>query len=73
MDTSCPNFTFFALGLCIHVTPPPFSCLIASFFGEQTGRIKPPDLAAPDSVPRILYIINTGTHHTAATARLLIS
>ena len=53
----------------LHVTGFP----VPVFFGEQTGLLKPPDLSATDTAPRILYIINSGTHHATETARLLIA
>jgi processive 1,2-diacylglycerol beta-glucosyltransferase len=52
---------------------------VASFFSENAGRFTPPDLAplpphlARPAAPRVLYIINSGTKHAAATARLLLA
>ncbi len=53
----------------LHVTGFP----VPAFFGEQTGKLVPPDLAQPGTAPRVLYIINSGTKHALETARLLIA
>ena len=52
----------------LHVTGFP----VPAFFGEQAGRLTPPDLAATGHAPRVLYIINSGTHHATETARRLL-
>lgn len=52
----------------LHVTGFP----VPAFFGEQAGRLTPPDLTAPGHAPRVLYIINSGTHHATETARRLL-
>ena len=53
----------------LHVTGFP----VPAFFGEQTGRLTPPDLTVPGHAPRVLYIINSGTHHATETARRLLA
>jgi processive 1,2-diacylglycerol beta-glucosyltransferase len=45
---------------------------VPSFFGDQAGRLRPPDLSA-GAAPRVLYIVHSGTHHAEATARLLLA
>jgi hypothetical protein len=52
----------------LHVTGFP----VPAFFGEQAGRLTPPDLTVPGHAPRVLYIINSGTHHATETARRLL-
>ena len=52
----------------LHVTGFP----VPAFFGEQAGRLTPPDLAASGHAPRVLYIINSGTQHATETARRLL-
>jgi processive 1,2-diacylglycerol beta-glucosyltransferase len=52
----------------LHVTGFP----VPAFFGLNAARLSPPDLTAPGAAPRVLYIINSGTHQAAETARLLI-
>jgi len=44
---------------------------VTLFFGAQAGHLTRPDLAA-GAVPRILYIINSGTRYAEATARVLL-
>jgi processive 1,2-diacylglycerol beta-glucosyltransferase len=45
---------------------------VANFFSEYEGTICAPDFAAA-AAPRVLYIINSGTHHAESTARLLFA
>lgn len=45
---------------------------VAPFFAENAHSLHPPDLAA-SAPPRVLYIINSGTHHAEATARKLLA
>jgi processive 1,2-diacylglycerol beta-glucosyltransferase len=52
----------------LHVTGFP----VPAFFGEQAGRLTPPDLTVPGHAPRVLYIINSGTHHAKETAHSLL-
>jgi processive 1,2-diacylglycerol beta-glucosyltransferase len=44
---------------------------VTPFFSAHAD-LAPPDLAA-GAAPRVLYIINSGTHHADATARLLLA
>jgi processive 1,2-diacylglycerol beta-glucosyltransferase len=44
---------------------------VPPFFADNEGRLTPPDLAA-GAVPRVLYIINSGTRGSAETARRLL-
>jgi processive 1,2-diacylglycerol beta-glucosyltransferase len=44
---------------------------VPPFFADNKGRLAPPDLAA-GGVPRVLYIINSGTRGSAETARRLL-
>jgi processive 1,2-diacylglycerol beta-glucosyltransferase len=43
------------------------------FFSAHDGRLSPPDLTAPDTVPRVLQVINSGTRHAEATAGRLLT
>jgi processive 1,2-diacylglycerol beta-glucosyltransferase len=52
----------------IHVTGFP----VTSFFRKNEGVVTRPDLVA-GAAPRVLYIINSGTHQAEATARLLLA
>lgn len=52
----------------IHVTGFP----VTAFFRKNEGIVDRPHLAKGDA-PRILYIINSGTHQAEATARLLLA
>jgi processive 1,2-diacylglycerol beta-glucosyltransferase len=52
----------------VHVTGFP----VPAFFDAQAGGLSPPDLAA-GAIPRVLYIINSGTRGAAETARRLIT
>ncbi len=56
-----------AAGL-MHVTGFP----VPAFFGEQAGRLTPPDLTTPGHAPRVLYVINSGTRFATETAQLLL-
>jgi processive 1,2-diacylglycerol beta-glucosyltransferase len=53
----------------LHVTGFP----VTEFFSQQAGRLIAPDPADPATAPRVLFIINSGTHHAEATARLLFA
>ena len=53
----------------LHVTGFP----VPAFFSDNAARLSPPDLIAPHTAPRVLYIINSGTNHAAETARLLLA
>ncbi|HEY1764919.1 MAG TPA: galactosyldiacylglycerol synthase [Opitutaceae bacterium] len=52
----------------IHVTGFP----VTAFFRKNEGIVARPDLVRGDA-PRVLYIINSGTHQAEATARLLLA
>ena len=45
---------------------------VPSFFAAQSAILSPPEIS-PDSTPRVLHIINSGTRHAAETARRLLS
>ena len=45
---------------------------VTLYFSRHANEFAPPDLAA-GAAPRVLYIINTGTRHAEATARLLLA
>ena len=45
---------------------------VAGFFAAHAHRLQPPDLAA-GAIPRVLYIINSGTRGAADTARRLLT
>ena len=45
---------------------------VPAFFGDHADLLTPPDLAH-GAAPRVLYIINSGTHHAGETARLLLA
>jgi processive 1,2-diacylglycerol beta-glucosyltransferase len=45
---------------------------VAPFFAENAGALTPPDLAS-GAAPRVLYIINSGTHHAEETASKLLA
>jgi processive 1,2-diacylglycerol beta-glucosyltransferase len=52
----------------LHVTGFP----VTAFFRKSEGVVTRPDLTRGEA-PRVLYIINSGTHHAEATARLLLA
>jgi processive 1,2-diacylglycerol beta-glucosyltransferase len=45
---------------------------VTDFFTQHAGQLSAPD-PAEGAAPRVLYIINSGTHHAEATARLLFA
>jgi processive 1,2-diacylglycerol beta-glucosyltransferase len=46
---------------------------VTDFFSLHSGQLSAPDPAATDTVPSVLYIVNSGTRHAEATARLLFA
>lgn len=60
-DAGCP-------AALLHVTGFP----VQATFAAEAERLQPPNLAAGHA-PRVLYIINSGSHHAETTAHLLLA